>query len=67
MPSSGALYQEAVEGILVAVGKFQRVCSRYHHAEHAPGWELTQPEPSVMRWRPPNGRVHTTRPTRYGE
>jgi hypothetical protein len=42
-------------------------CSRHHHAKHAPRWELTQPEPGVMCWRPPNGRIYTTRPTRYDE
>ncbi|HEX8004939.1 MAG TPA: DUF222 domain-containing protein, partial [Trebonia sp.] len=42
-------------------------CSRHHHAKHAPGWELRQPEPGVMQWRLPSGRVHTTRPTRYDE
>ncbi|HEX8006940.1 MAG TPA: HNH endonuclease signature motif containing protein, partial [Trebonia sp.] len=41
--------------------------SRHHHAKHAPGWELTQPEPGVMQWRLPSGRIHTTRPTRYDE
>jgi len=42
-------------------------CARHHHAKHAPGWELTQPEPGVMQWRLPSGRVYTTRPTRYDE
>jgi hypothetical protein len=42
-------------------------CSRHHHAKHAPGWKLEQPEPGVMRWTLPSGRVHTTRPTRYDE
>jgi hypothetical protein len=42
-------------------------CSRHHHAKHAPGWELRQPEPGVMQWTPPNGRVYTTKPTRYDE
>jgi hypothetical protein len=41
--------------------------SRHHHAKHAPGWKLTQPEPGVMRWMLPSGRVHTTRPTKYDE
>jgi hypothetical protein len=43
------------------------LCSRHHHAKHAPGWKLQQPEPVVMRWTLPNGRSHTTRPTRYDE
>jgi hypothetical protein len=42
-------------------------CSRHHHAKHARGWKLQQPEPGVMRWTLPSGRSHTTRPTRYDE
>jgi hypothetical protein len=42
-------------------------CSRHHHAKHAPGWKLEQPEPGVMRWTLPSGRSYTTRPTRYDE
>jgi hypothetical protein len=42
-------------------------CSRHHHAKHAPGWQLEQPEPGVMRWTLPSGRSRTTRPTRYDE
>jgi hypothetical protein len=39
---------------------------RYHHRnKQAPGWRLDQPEPGVMRWTTPSGRVHTTYPTRY--
>ncbi len=39
---------------------------RYHHRnKQAPGWLLEQPEPGVMRWHTPSGRVHTTYPTRY--
>jgi hypothetical protein len=39
---------------------------RYHHRnKQAPGWRLDQPEPGVMRWHTPSGRVHTTYPTRY--
>jgi hypothetical protein len=40
-------------------------CSRHHHAKHAPGWKLEQPQPGVMRWTPPSGRTYTTTPTRY--
>lgn len=40
-------------------------CARHHHAKHAPGWDLAQPEPGVMQWRTPSGRTFTTRPTRY--
>ncbi|HEX6449107.1 MAG TPA: DUF222 domain-containing protein [Trebonia sp.] len=40
-------------------------CTRHHHAKHAPGWRLEQPEPGVMRWTTPSGRTFTTRSTRY--
>jgi hypothetical protein len=43
------------------------LCNRHHHAKHAPGWKLEQPEPGIMQWTLPSGRVHTTRPTRYDE
>ena len=42
-------------------------CQRHHHAKHAPGWKLEQPEPGVMRWTTPSGRTCTTRPTQYEE
>jgi hypothetical protein len=42
-------------------------CTRHHHAKHAPGWKLEQPEPGIMRWTPPSGRSYTTTPTRYDE
>jgi hypothetical protein len=29
------------------------------------GWRLEQPEPGVMRWVTPSGRVYETRPTVY--
>jgi hypothetical protein len=39
---------------------------RYHHRnKQAPGWRLEQPEPGVMKWHTPSGRVHATYPTRY--
>jgi Domain of unknown function (DUF222) len=39
---------------------------RYHHRnKQAPGWRLEQPEPGVMKWHTPSGRVHTTYPTKY--
>jgi hypothetical protein len=43
------------------------LCARHHHAKHAPGWKLEQPEPGVMQWTLPSGCVRTTRPTRYDE
>jgi hypothetical protein len=39
---------------------------RYHHRnKQAPGWRLEQPEPGVMKWTGPSGRVHTTYPAKY--
>jgi hypothetical protein len=43
------------------------LCQRHHHAKHAPGWKLQQPEPGVMRWTTPSGRTYTTHPTQYEE
>ena len=40
-------------------------CRHHHRNKQAPGWDLTQPEPGVMRWRNPSGRTHTTYPTKY--
>jgi Domain of unknown function (DUF222) len=40
-------------------------CRRHHRAKQAPGWQLTQPEPGVMRWTTPSGRSYTTGPTSY--
>jgi hypothetical protein len=40
-------------------------CRRHHRVKQAPGWQLKQPEPGVMRWTTPSGRVHTTTPTVY--
>jgi Domain of unknown function (DUF222) len=43
------------------------LCQRHHHAKHAPGWQLQQTLPGVMRWTTPSGRTYTTHPTRYEE
>jgi uncharacterized protein DUF222 len=40
-------------------------CRHHHRVKQAPGWKLEQPEPGLMRWTTPSGRVHTTWPTRY--
>ncbi|MGH3166075.1 MAG: DUF222 domain-containing protein [Trebonia sp.] len=40
-------------------------CPRHHHAKHAPGWKLDQPQPGHMKWTVPGGRNYTTGPTRY--
>jgi hypothetical protein len=36
------------------------VCRRHHQAKQAPGWHLDQPQPGVMTWRLPSGRVYQT-------
>ena len=48
-------------------GNLAPACKRHHHAKHAPGWKLHQPEPGVMRWTTPSGRTYTTHPTQYDE
>jgi hypothetical protein len=40
-------------------------CRHHHRVKQAPGWHLDQPEPGVMRWTTPSGRVYQTRPTVY--
>jgi hypothetical protein len=40
-------------------------CRRHHKCKQAPGWKVEQPEPGIIRWTLPSGRVHTTRPTVY--
>jgi hypothetical protein len=42
------------------------VCRRHHRCKQAPGWHLEQPEPGIMRWTTPSGRIYTTTPTKYG-
>lgn len=41
------------------------VCRRHHRCKQAPGWDLSQPRPGVMRWTTPAGRTYTTAPTVY--
>ncbi len=41
------------------------VCRRHHRCKQAPGWRLAQPEPGIMRWQTPSGRVYATAPTVY--
>jgi hypothetical protein len=48
-------------------GNLGPLCKRHHHAKHAPGWKLQQPQPGVMRWTTPSGRSYTTHPTQYEE
>ena len=39
----------------------------HHHAKHAPGWNLQQPQSGIMRWTTPSGRTYTTHPTQYDD
>jgi Domain of unknown function (DUF222) len=48
-------------------GNLAPACKRHHHAKHAPGWNLQQTHPGVMRWTTPSGRTYTTHPTQYDE
>ena len=40
-------------------------CRRHHRCKQAPGWQVEQPEPGIIRWTLPSGRSHTTSPTVY--
>jgi hypothetical protein len=40
-------------------------CRRHHRCKQAPGWQVEQPEPGIIRWTLPSGRSHTTTPTVY--
>jgi hypothetical protein len=40
-------------------------CRHHHRLKQAAGWELTQPEPGVFRWKAPSGRAYDTGPTKY--
>jgi hypothetical protein len=40
-------------------------CRRHHRCKQAPGWHVEEPQPGIMRWTTPAGRVHTTTPTVY--
>jgi hypothetical protein len=40
-------------------------CRRHHRCKQAPGWQVEQPAPGIIRWTLPNGRTHTTTPTVY--
>ncbi|HJY99089.1 MAG TPA: HNH endonuclease signature motif containing protein, partial [Streptosporangiaceae bacterium] len=41
------------------------LCRHHHRAKQAQGWRLEQPEPGVLKWRTPSGRIYATSPTRY--
>lgn len=40
-------------------------CRRHHRVKQARGWRLEQPEPGVMRWTTPAGRIYISTPTVY--
>jgi hypothetical protein len=40
-------------------------CRAHHRAKQSPGWRVEQPEPGILRWTLPSGRVRTARPTIY--
>jgi hypothetical protein len=40
-------------------------CRRHHQCKQAPGWNVEQPEPGVVRWTVPSGRAYTITPTVY--
>ena len=40
-------------------------CRAHHRAKQSPGWDVEQPEPGILRWTLPSGRVRITRPTSY--
>jgi hypothetical protein len=41
------------------------LCRHHHRCKQAEGWRLEQPEPGVLIWRTPAGRIYTTTPTVY--
>lgn len=45
---------------MVTLNKFLPLC-RHHHRKQAQGWRLEQPEPGVVIWHTPVGRVYATR------
>jgi len=41
------------------------LCRHHHRCKQAEGWWLEQPEPAVLAWHTPAGRIYTTTPTQY--
>jgi hypothetical protein len=41
------------------------LCRRHHRAKQAQGWRLAQPQPGVLIWTTPSGRVYSTQPADY--
>lgn len=40
-------------------------CRRHHRAKQVQGWQVRQPEPGVLEWRPPHGRTYRVEPEPY--
>ncbi len=64
LPADPARTRPYPDGITCECG-LAPLCRRHHRCKQAPGWTLTQPEPGIMRWTTPAGRVYTTMPTVY--
>jgi hypothetical protein len=41
------------------------LCRHHHRCKQAEGWCLEQPEPGVLVWRTPSGRIYTVAPAVY--
>ena len=41
------------------------LCRHNHRCKQAEGWWLDQPEPGVLIWHTPTGRMYVTTPTIY--
>jgi len=41
------------------------LCRRHHRAKQVGGWQLDQPEPGILVWRPPHGRSYRVVPDTY--
>lgn len=40
-------------------------CRAHHRAKQSPGWRVEQPQPGILRWTLPSGRIRIIRPTVY--
>ena len=50
---------------VVTYQKLASLCRHHHRCKQAEGWWLEQPEPGLLVWRVPSGRIYTTTPTEY--
>jgi hypothetical protein len=51
--------------VVVSYTKLAPACRRHHRCKQAPGWNVEETQPGVVRWTTPAGRTHTTTPTVY--